>query len=217
MATTCSSCGCNNLTCGCKNSYLTTPPPCPTPEDCPEKQPCSEVFDAECIIYSGPDLQCGLENVVTQNSSINQALEDIIGYFCTAVSLVPVTVVEAGDNVEVTSETVGTTTTYTVSAIPSVIKFVKEFDNIFFDNETVTILRSEMIACRLLSDSCGVEQTELSDFTYGVYYLFDNTWISITNLDGVTLRVNNTTGDITVQLDISPIDPPVRLRVVIIG
>jgi hypothetical protein len=202
--------------CGCE-SYLTTPPPCPTPEDCPEKQPCSEVFDAECIVYTGPNLQCGLKDVVTQNSSINQALEDIISYFCTAVSLVPVTVVEAGENVEVTSETVGTTTTYTVSAIPSVIKFVKEFDNIIFDNETVTILRSEMVACGLLTDSCGVEQTELTDFTYGVYYLSSDTWTSITNLDTVTLRVNNITGDVTVQLDISPIDPPVRLRVVIIG
>lgn len=202
--------------CGCE-SYLTTPPPCPTPQDCPERQPCSEVFDAECIVYTGPNLQCGLEDVVTQNSSINQALEDVIGYFCTAVSLVPVTVVEAGDNIEVTSETVGTTTTYTVSAIPSVIKFVKEFDNVVFDNQIVTIPRSEMVACGLLTDSCGVNQTELTDFTYGVYFLVDNTWTSITNLDTVTLRVNNTTGDITVQLDISPIDPPVRLRVVIIG
>jgi hypothetical protein len=74
-----------------------------------------------------------------------------------------------------------------------------------------------MVACGLLTDSCGVEQTELTDFTYGVYYLSSDTWTSITNLDTVTLRVNNITGDVTVQLDISPIDPPVRLRVVIIG
>ena len=108
-------CNHNNINCGCKDSYLITPPPCPTPEDCPERQPCSEVFDAACIIYTGPDLECGEDVIVTQNSSVAIALEDVIGYFCNLVSQVPVTVVEAGDGIEVTSATVGTTTTYTVS------------------------------------------------------------------------------------------------------
>lgn len=209
---------CGHLgTCGCE-SYLTTPPPCPTPEGCPDRQPCSEVFDAECIVYTGPNLQCGLEDVVTQNSSMNQALEDIISYFCSSVSLVPVTVVEAGDNVDVVSETVGNVTTYTISAIPTVIKYVKEFDNIIFDQQIITILRSEMVACRLLSTACGVDGNELADFTYAIYYLSDtNQWISIGHLDGIDLRVDNITGDVTIELGISPIDPPVKLRVVITG
>ena len=109
-------CNHNNINCGCKDSYLTTPPPCPTPEDCPERQPCSEVFDAACIIYTGPDLECGEDVVVTQNSSVTTALEDVIGYFCDLASQVPITIVEAGDGIEVTPTTVGTTTTYTVSA-----------------------------------------------------------------------------------------------------
>jgi len=37
----CTHCGCNKLSCGCKDSYLTTPPAFPTPEDCPAAQPCT--------------------------------------------------------------------------------------------------------------------------------------------------------------------------------
>lgn len=107
---------CGHLgTCGCE-SYLTTPPPCPTPEGCPDPQPCSEVFPAECIIYTGSDLECGEDVVVLQNSSVATALEDVISYFCNLASQVPITIVEAGDGIEVTSTTVGNITTYTVSA-----------------------------------------------------------------------------------------------------
>lgn len=209
---------CGHLgTCGCE-SYLTTPPPCPTPEDCPDRQPCSEVFDSQCVIYTGPDLECNQDTVVTQNSPVNVAIENIINYFCNTVDQVPVTVVEAGDNVDVISETVGNVTTYTVSAVPTVIKYVKEFDNIIFDQQIITILRSEMVECGLLSTACGIDGNELSDFTYAIYYLSDtNQWISIGHLDGIDLRVDNITGDITIELGISPIDPPVKLRVVITG
>ena len=215
---------CQEKNCGCKDTYLTTPPPCPTPEDCPERQPCSEVFDAACIIYTGPDLECGEDVVVTQNSSVTTALEDVIGYFCDLASQVPVTIVEAGDGIEVTPTTVGTTTTYTVSAVPTVIKYVKEFDGIVFDNETITIPRSEMVDCRLLSNSCGLDGNEIADFTYSIHYLLvdpitpaNNTWVSIGNENGVSVRTNNTSGDISIELGINPIDPPVRLRVVIVG
>jgi len=79
----CQNCGCSKISCGCKDTYLTTPPPCPTPADCPDPQPCAEVFDAQCIVYTGPDLECGTDVVVSQNSSVSAALEDIITYFCT--------------------------------------------------------------------------------------------------------------------------------------
>jgi hypothetical protein len=79
-------CNHTNINCGCKDSFLTTPPPCPTPENCPDPQPCSEVFDAQCIVYTSPDLECGTDVVVSQNSSVSAALEDIITYFCTGLS-----------------------------------------------------------------------------------------------------------------------------------
>jgi len=150
MAYNCTNCGCSKISCGCGDSFLTTPPPCPTPVDCPTKQVCSEVFDAQCVVYTGPDLQCGLDDVVLTNTPLNVAL-DIIGYFCenTTVSQnlicgsdtvvtagTPIVqaisdvvdyfcrnlgggtvVVDGGNGVNVTSNTVGNTTTYTIETL----------------------------------------------------------------------------------------------------
>lgn len=77
-------CNHTNIDCGCKDSFLTTPPPCPTPGDCPDPQPCSEVFDAQCIVYTGADILCGQTTVVTQNQSVSEALTSVVEYFCTA-------------------------------------------------------------------------------------------------------------------------------------
>jgi hypothetical protein len=77
-------CNHNTLNCGCKDTYLTTPPPCPTPADCPDPQPCSEVFDAQCITYTGTDILCDQDVIVAQNDSVATALDSIVQYFCTA-------------------------------------------------------------------------------------------------------------------------------------
>lgn len=82
MATSCKNCGCANQSCGCKDSYLTTPPPCPTPDDCPEAQPCSEVFDAQCIVYTGDDIVCDETTVVAQNTNVADALNQVVEYVC---------------------------------------------------------------------------------------------------------------------------------------
>lgn len=151
MATNCTNCGCSKISCGCGDSFLTTPPPCPTPVDCPEAQPCAEVFDAACVVYTGPNLQCGLDDVVLTNTPLNLALEDIIGYFCENTTInqnlicgsdtvvtagTPIVqaisdvvdyfcenlgggtvVVDGGNGVNVTSNTVGNTTTYTIETL----------------------------------------------------------------------------------------------------
>lgn len=115
MAHSCRNCGCNKIDCGCKDSYLTTPPPCPTPEDCPDAQPCSEVFDAECIIYNGTPLTCAETTIVPTGMSVAEALDRIIDYFCRTTGTD--TIVAAGNNITVSSTTVGNTTTYTVAAL----------------------------------------------------------------------------------------------------
>jgi hypothetical protein len=79
---------CNLVKCGCQDSYLTTPPPCPTPEDCPDVQPCSEVFDAECIVYTGVDILCDQDIIVPANTSIAEALASITEYFCNDATLI---------------------------------------------------------------------------------------------------------------------------------
>lgn len=71
---------CSN--CGCDDSFLTSPAPCPTPAACPTPEPCSQVFDAECIVYTGADIKCGTDNVVLSDTNVADALTDIVTYFC---------------------------------------------------------------------------------------------------------------------------------------
>lgn len=75
-------CNHTNINCGCKDSFLTTPPPCPTPTDCPDPQPCSEVFDAQCVIYTGQPIICGEDVIVPSNTNMAEALNLIADYFC---------------------------------------------------------------------------------------------------------------------------------------
>jgi hypothetical protein len=202
----------NKVNCGCQ-TYLTTPPPCPTPEDCPDAQPCSAVYDSQCIRYTGDPILCGLDIVIETDFTVEASLQAIINYFCTQVAALPSTVVDAGDGITVTSNTVGTVTTYTVSS--NLRKFAKEFLSVL-DGDIVTILATELQACGMLSDSCGVDGSEPTDFTYAVYYLAGTEWISLSQEDLVKVRVNATTGDISVVLDAAPVDQT-RVRVVIIG
>lgn len=80
--TTCSGCNTKCPKCGCKDSFLTTPPPCPSPAGCPDPPACSEVLDSNCVIYSGPGIACGNDTVVVPDTSVMDALEDIVNYFC---------------------------------------------------------------------------------------------------------------------------------------
>lgn len=67
--------------CGCDDALVTLPP-CPTPAGCPDPEPCSEVFDAQCIIYTGADIECGDDTVVTSDTNVATALNEITTYFC---------------------------------------------------------------------------------------------------------------------------------------
>ena len=69
------------INCGCDDAYPSLPPS-PTPAECPNPQPCSEVFDAQCIILTTPDIKCGDDIVIAENASVLNALEGIVSYFC---------------------------------------------------------------------------------------------------------------------------------------
>jgi hypothetical protein len=64
------------IKCGCQEAYPSLPP-CPTPAACPNPQPCSEVFDAQCIVFTLPDILCGEDIVVAEDSSVAEALDSI--------------------------------------------------------------------------------------------------------------------------------------------
>lgn len=111
-------CGHNNINCGCKDTYLTTPPACPEPAACPDAQPCSEVFDAGCIIYTGADILCGQTVVVEQNSTVAAAIEAVVDYFCTAGAAIVIPT-----NITCGVDTVVTAGTLVNAAIEDVVAY----------------------------------------------------------------------------------------------
>lgn len=110
----CQNCGCQNTLCGCEDTPLTTPAPC-NPVGCPDPYPCSEVTNAECVIYTGDDILCQQDIVVTQDTNIADALNQVVDYFCENAGGTN-TVVAAGPGITVMPMTIGNTTTYIVSA-----------------------------------------------------------------------------------------------------
>jgi|SRR6056297_2476801 len=111
--------------CGCVDGPMTTPPACP-PLPCPNPQPCSSYTDAQCVIYTGDDLICDQQIVVENNANLNDIIIELVSRICEAAGNIPQTVVVGGNNIDVSSNTVGSTTTYTVSQ-PSKIFFYEEF------------------------------------------------------------------------------------------
>jgi len=104
---TCSSCNynyssCNNkcAKCGCRDSFLTSPPPCPTPQGCPDPIPCQEVLSSDCIIYNGPNILCNNDIVVYSDATWTEILEDIVAYFC--LPIIPE--ILCGEDIVVTEE-----------------------------------------------------------------------------------------------------------------
>lgn len=61
---------------------MVSPAPCPTPVGCPTPQPCSEIFDAQCVRYTGTNILCDTDIVVTTNDTVAEALESIADYVC---------------------------------------------------------------------------------------------------------------------------------------
>jgi hypothetical protein len=114
MACTNNNCKCENQPCGCADTPIVTPLPC-NPIGCPEPYPCSEITDAQCVIYTGTDLECGTDIVVGQNTNVANALAGVVDYFCEAIGT-PNVALQEGTNINITSSVVGGVTTYTISA-----------------------------------------------------------------------------------------------------
>ena len=128
--------------CGCQDSFMPSPAPCPTPIGCPNPEPCSEVMDAQCVIYTGANILCDTDIVVTTNDTVAEALEGIVDYFCTEVTIASditcgedvvveadTTVINAIENVvdyfcDVTSQIIPITSFRAVTALPQNINAV---------------------------------------------------------------------------------------------
>lgn len=95
---------CGNSNCGCTNTYTVTAP-------CPPS--CPEVFNASCIVYTGTDIVCNLNTVISRYDYLDTVITKLVNYICSVQA--PVTVVAGSTYIDVVQNTVGNTTTYTVS------------------------------------------------------------------------------------------------------
>ena len=95
---------CGNSNCGCTNTYTVTAP-------CPPS--CPEVFNSSCIVYTGTDIVCNLDTVISRYDYLDTIITKLVNYICSVQA--PVTVVAGSTYIDVTQNTVGNVTTYTVS------------------------------------------------------------------------------------------------------
>jgi hypothetical protein len=99
---------CNTPNCGCTGTYTVA-------ATCPPA--CSEVFNAQCIVYTGVDLTCDGDTVISRNDYLDTAITKLVNYVCSKVA--PPTSVVAGSafiDVVPNTDPVTLVTTYTVSA-----------------------------------------------------------------------------------------------------
>lgn len=68
---------CNTPNCGCSGTYVVS-------ATCPPT--CAEVFNAQCIVYTGSDIICGSDTVVARNAYLDTALTNIVNYICTSAA-----------------------------------------------------------------------------------------------------------------------------------
>ena len=67
--------------CGCDDAI--TVAPCLDPTGCPEPQKCDDgSFDSACVTYTGGDLKCGTQTIIANNTSIEQALQNLVTKAC---------------------------------------------------------------------------------------------------------------------------------------
>ncbi len=96
----------NCKSCGCTDTYVVTQP-------CPPS--CPEVFNAQCIVYTGTDIICGQDTVVKRYDYLDTVMTKIVNYFCAGLANVPITTVVSDDQyIIVTPSVVGNTTQYGV-------------------------------------------------------------------------------------------------------
>lgn len=111
-------CNHQNQNCGCNDSYTVTAP-------CPPA--CPEVFNAQCIVYTGTDIVCNSDTVISRYDYLDTIITKLVNYLCSVQA--PVTEVVGSEYINVVPNVVDNVTTYTVSInIPALQAY---FDTVF--------------------------------------------------------------------------------------
>lgn len=205
MATnTCTSCGCKK--CGCSDNALITPAPCPTPAGCPDPILCSEVFNAECVVYTGVDIECLDDVVVATDTNLADALEDIINFFCAYVAAASsgsvVEVCDTNDYLDITSDTDPITgvVTYTLcfdpTNLPEVVLSggtgINVTSNVVGNITTYTVLNTDLGSSQNIFKNIAVsgQNTVIADS--------NNDTLTLTAGSGISITTNDITDTITI-------------------
>jgi hypothetical protein len=89
-------------TCQNQNNYIheahTPCIDCATPV-CSTPQPCTEITDAQCTIYTGDNIKCGTDVVITKNDKVSDALSKVVTYFCQKQGLITTDAISCGNTV----------------------------------------------------------------------------------------------------------------------
>lgn len=116
-----------NQNCGCKDTYTVTAP-------CPPA--CPEVFNSQCIVYTGTDLVCNQDTVIKRYDYLDTVITKLVNYICSVQA--PITNVVGSTYIDVVPSVVGNTTTYTVSVdVPALQAY---FDTVFQNDILSSIL-----------------------------------------------------------------------------
>ena len=95
-----------NQNCGCTDTYVVTQP-------CPPS--CPEVFNSQCIVYTGTNILCGNTSVINRYDYLDTVITKLVNYICNGLANVAVTtVVSDSPYIDITPTVVGNTTQYGV-------------------------------------------------------------------------------------------------------
>ena len=161
--------------CGCEDALVTLPP-CPTPGGCPDPVPCSEVFDAQCVVYTGEDIDCNEETIVATDSNIANALNSVVNYYCNELTLVNgyITTLQNNQGLFDTAFRASLTPTINVNTVTASLA------NSSIINGTTIVMGSGNIQYQLTDGAVGTQyntstgvwtcpQTGKYDINYNVY------------------------------------------------
>jgi uncharacterized protein (TIGR02145 family) len=98
----------NCVGCGCEPSI---PEPCVTPPPiCPTPEPCTEIINAQCVIYTGPAITCSRNPIIPSNTSVAEALDALVDYLCLGAccSTVAVTQIDYPDYILLCTDSTAT-------------------------------------------------------------------------------------------------------------
>jgi hypothetical protein len=112
-----------NQNCGCTDTYTVSAP-------CPPS--CAEVFNAQCIVYTGTDLVCGKNTVIRRYDYLDTIITKLVNYICSNFTL-PAYNVVGSENITVTTTTIGNTTTFTLLALETILVNTDNLLNITTD------------------------------------------------------------------------------------